>query len=339
MGKQSTRIATALAASLLWLVTGAAPRAAELNSGYIVTNQGALGITRAFDDGQNTVLAFVDLDNQTPQLSGGDGQKIKFRQVDNYAVLPGKFDEVRVTTAGNNSGVMRSAAIQAPVVTAPEAPVVATPVTPVASAPTAFAAVVPNATVTSTNDDILTKSERKPAAQTMALSGDMLASNTAKSSATASAFTKPVAANTGTAVAVAPVNSPVVAPEPSKPTWQGKTPTDAKETNVRPGEPAHTEMHSMSAHAVTSAWSTGTNTSLIRAVNGWAAKSGWRVLWKASMDGKTNDRRIEAPLNFDGTFQEAIKGLFELYQSSPHPFMVDSYPRQLPPLVVITELN
>jgi hypothetical protein len=223
MGKQSTRIATALAASLLWLVTGAAPRAAELNSGYIVTNQGALGITRAFDDGQNTVLAFVDLDNQTPQLSGGDGQKIKFRQVDNYAVLPGKFDEVRVTTAGNNSGVVRSAAIQAPATAVAVAPVAALAVMPVASAATASADVALGTSATGASNGVVAK----PSAQTMAFSGDMPVTNTA----TAGPSPKSGAGSARTIVAIAPAAAPVAAPErpaPPKPAWQGKAPTDAK---------------------------------------------------------------------------------------------------------------
>jgi hypothetical protein len=266
-------MATALAATLLWLVTGAVSRAAELNSGYIVSNQGALGITRAFDDGQNTVLAFVDLDSQTPQLTGADGKKIKFRQVDNYAVLPGKFDEVRVTTVGNNSGVVRSATLQTPVATTPAIPVAANPATPVASAATAFATVLPNATVASANNDVLAKPERKPAAQTMVLSGDMVASNTAAtSSATASAFTKPIAGNTG-AAAIAPVAAPVAAPEPPKPTWQGKAPTDAKVMLLA-----------------------------------WAAKAHWTAIWDAGFTFP-----IKSNIDYDGTFEQAVGAHYTAY--------------------------
>ena len=102
---------------------------------------------------------------------------------------------------------------------------------------------------------------------------------------------------------------------------------------------AHTDMVPVAPHVPPPAWSTGKNTSLMKAVNAWAAKSGWRVLWRSSAGGESKDRRLDAPLNFDGTFEMAIQQLFELYKTSPHPYTVDSYPRQMPPLVVITEMN
>jgi hypothetical protein len=273
MGKQSPRIATALAATLLWVVTGAVSRAAELNSGYIVSNQGALGITRVFDDGQNTVLAFIDLDIQSPQLTGADGKKIKFHQVDNYAVLPGKFDEVRVTTEGNNSGVVRSASIQTPVVGAVPAPTAAFPTGSVVSAATA--AVLP--TTISTNNGLMAKPERPPAAQTMALSGDMVASVAATSITTSNSTTKPSAGEMGAGAAIGPANSPTAAPalppQPPRPTWEGKAPTDAKVMLLA-----------------------------------WAARAHWTAIWDAGFTFPINSN-----LSYDGSFEQAVGAHYTAY--------------------------
>ena len=87
------------------------------------------------------------------------------------------------------------------------------------------------------------------------------------------------------------------------------------------------------------AWDTGKNTSLMKAVAEWAHRAGWRVLWRSSTRLPVNDRRLDAPLHFTGDFQSALKHLFELYKGTAHPFTVDSYPQQLPPLIVITEIN
>ena len=220
MGKQSARIATALAASLLGLVTVDASRAAELNSGYVVSNQGALGITRAFDDGQNTVLAFIDLDSQLPQLRSADGQKITFSRVDNYAVLPGRFDEIRVTTAGNNVGVVRSASIQAPAASTPAV----RPTMPVASEVAAPPYAAPAA---GTDNHLMAQSGPRPAAQTMALSDNAVAAHAANPAAS----TQARAIDTGTMAASPSAAAPVTAaPRPAAPAtvWQGKAPTDAK---------------------------------------------------------------------------------------------------------------
>lgn len=81
-------------------------------------------------------------------------------------------------------------------------------------------------------------------------------------------------------------------------------------------------------------WTTATQ-SLVSSVNLWGAKAGWKVVWKSS-----TDRNLSVPVSFSGTFPDAIKGLFELYANSEHPFRVDSYPNQRPaPLVVISEMK
>jgi hypothetical protein len=96
-----------LLALLLFFVGGAARSAGEINNGYVVTNQTQLGITRAFDDGQNTVIVFADVDSQKPALIDRDGKKIHFQKVGNYAVLPGLYNEVHIAE-GDVYGVLRA---------------------------------------------------------------------------------------------------------------------------------------------------------------------------------------------------------------------------------------
>ncbi|MEY2117135.1 TcpQ domain-containing protein [Rhodanobacter sp. FW106-PBR-R2A-1-13] len=79
-------------------------------------------------------------------------------------------------------------------------------------------------------------------------------------------------------------------------------------------------------------WTSGRDLTLHAVVFSWAHRAGWRVLWHAS-----SDRRIEAPLTFGGSFQGALRNLFELYAKTSNPLKVDAYPDQHPPLVVVSE--
>lgn len=89
-------------------------------------------------------------------------------------------------------------------------------------------------------------------------------------------------------------------------------------------------------------WSTGSETSLQAAIQIWAKKAGWRVVWKAS-----SDRRLLVPLTFRGTFQDAVSHLFQLYADSDaqsstatnNPLYSDVYPMQSPPTVIVTDGN
>lgn len=71
--------------------------AGDVNDNYAVSNQASLGITKAFDDGQNTVVVFVDIEEENPVLTDKAGKKIRYQRVGDYAVLPGLFDEVHVS--------------------------------------------------------------------------------------------------------------------------------------------------------------------------------------------------------------------------------------------------
>lgn len=51
----------------------------------------------------------------------------------------------------------------------------------------------------------------------------------------------------------------------------------------------------------------------------WCKQSGWQLIWQT----QDLDYPIEAPLNFNGTFQEAIAQIFPLYDNAPRRFTVD----------------
>lgn len=65
------------------------------------TTQSAAGIIRAFDDGQHTIVQFVDLEKSQPVFSDGEGNSLEHEVRGQYAVLPQIFSHVAVkTTAG-----------------------------------------------------------------------------------------------------------------------------------------------------------------------------------------------------------------------------------------------
>ncbi|VXC24438.1 Pilus assembly protein PilL [Pseudomonas sp. 8Z] len=66
-------------------------------------------------------------------------------------------------------------------------------------------------------------------------------------------------------------------------------------------------------------WTAETGSTLRESVEAWAARANWKVKWLA----KGLDYPIEAPLTFEGTFQDAIGELFPLYDSAPRPFYVN----------------
>ncbi|WP_225789610.1 TcpQ domain-containing protein [Pseudomonas sp. Marseille-P8916] len=66
-------------------------------------------------------------------------------------------------------------------------------------------------------------------------------------------------------------------------------------------------------------WTAEVGSTLRETVEGWAKKANWRVIWAQ----EDLNYPIEAPLRFEGSFQEAIKQLFPLYDNAPRPFVVD----------------
>lgn len=66
-------------------------------------------------------------------------------------------------------------------------------------------------------------------------------------------------------------------------------------------------------------WTAEVGSTLRDSVEGWAKKARWRVIWAQ----EDLNYPIEAPLHFEGSFQEAIKQLFPLYDNAPRSFVVD----------------
>lgn len=65
------------------------------------TTQSAAGVIRAFDDGQHTIVQFIDLEKSQPVFSDGEGNSLEYEVRGQYAVLPQIFSHVAVnTTAG-----------------------------------------------------------------------------------------------------------------------------------------------------------------------------------------------------------------------------------------------
>ena len=66
-------------------------------------------------------------------------------------------------------------------------------------------------------------------------------------------------------------------------------------------------------------WTAEVGSTLRDSVEEWAKKARWRVIWAQ----EDLNYPIEAPLHFEGSFQEAIRQLFPLYDNAPRSFVVD----------------
>ena len=66
-------------------------------------------------------------------------------------------------------------------------------------------------------------------------------------------------------------------------------------------------------------WTASTGSTLRQTVEGWAATANWKLIWKVD----DLDYPIDAPLRFEGSFQEAIEQIFPLYDAAPRAFVVD----------------
>ncbi len=72
-------------------------------------------------------------------------------------------------------------------------------------------------------------------------------------------------------------------------------------------------------------WTATSGSTLRQTVEAWAARAKWTLIWKVD----DLDYSIDAPLRFEGSFEEAIKEIFPLYDSAPRSFVVDGSPAQL----------
>ncbi len=66
-------------------------------------------------------------------------------------------------------------------------------------------------------------------------------------------------------------------------------------------------------------WTAETGSTLQETVEAWAKKANWQLIWSQ----RDLDYPIQAPLRFEGSFQDAIRELFPLYDNAPRSFVVD----------------
>lgn len=145
------------------------------------------------------------------------------------------------------------------------------------------------------------------------------------------------------APAAVPVTPP--APAPVAPTAQvtpaaarsvaGVTPAATVATKVPVSAPAVTAPLPAFKPAAIAApretWEARKGSTLRKSVTSWAERAGWDLDWKA----QDLDYPIEAPLHFEGSFEEAIGKLFPLYDQAERSFQVKGSRAQK--LLIISE--
>lgn len=74
----------------------------------------------------------------------------------------------------------------------------------------------------------------------------------------------------------------------------------------------------------TTRWTAPVGSTLHKTITDWCKQAGWQLVWSP----EDLDYPIEAPLSFNGSFQEAIAQIFPLYDHAPRRFAVDGNPVQ-----------
>lgn len=114
-----------------------------------------------------------------------------------------------------------------------------------------------------------------------------------------------------------PKSVPLLNSPPPKSAASTIKPVTATSVVTTPTKPAGTVVALPKPLAQT--WAAATGSTLRQTVEGWAATANWRLIWKVD----DLDYPIDAPLRFEGSFQEAIKQIFPLYDAAPRSFVVD----------------
>lgn len=96
------RAASCALLAMALAVSNTAAAATNYSFDYTLTGASALGIDRAFDDGKNTVLRFINTisDHDRPTVTGADGTVLQTRVIGPYLVLPGVQHHVLVYSKG-----------------------------------------------------------------------------------------------------------------------------------------------------------------------------------------------------------------------------------------------
>lgn len=71
-------------------------------------------------------------------------------------------------------------------------------------------------------------------------------------------------------------------------------------------------------------WEARTGESLRVVINNWSKRANYTVAWEA----EDLDYPIDAPLRFEGSYEEAVASIFDLYKSAQRSFIVDGHREQ-----------
>ncbi|MGZ0717718.1 PFGI-1 class ICE element type IV pilus protein PilL2 [Pseudomonas gessardii] len=142
----------------------------------------------------------------------------------------------------------------------------------------------------------------------------------------------PITASSSTSAPAKPLSTPV-APAKDGPITQpsaqavaasstlkssSPAPNTTKPATVVPTQPSTAKVVQASK-PLPQVWTASTGSTLRQTVEGWAATANWKLIWKVD----DLDYPIDAPLRFEGSFQQAIKEIFPLYDGAPRSFVVD----------------
>lgn len=177
----------------------------------------------------------------------------------------------------------------------------------------------PNTTVPTSTTDVVVAVVPVPAP--ISTSSPVVAPN----AATASSLSSVVTAKDGSiptatpsaAAKPAPVSVPPAPSAPSQPALPKPAPTVV--TTAGNSVPAAEVKPAAPVRPLPQVWTAEAGSTLRESVEEWAKKARWKVIWAQ----EDLNYPIDAPLHFEGSFQEAIKQLFPLYDNAPRSFVVD----------------
>lgn len=133
------------------------------------------------------------------------------------------------------------------------------------------------------------------------------------------AATSPAASSSSTQAVLPPV-APAKDGPITKPTTAAPSSTAMSNSAILAKPPVATATPALRPQP--QVWAAEPGSTLRDSVEAWAKRANWHVIWRA--DGL--DYPIEAPLRFEGTFQDAIGQVFPLYDKAPRPFYVNVSP-------------
>lgn len=81
------------------------------------------------------------------------------------------------------------------------------------------------------------------------------------------------------------------------------------------------------------AWTASVGSTLRQTITDWCKRAGWQLIWNQ----EDLDYPIEAPLSFNGTFEEAVAQIFPLYDNAPRRFVVDGSSNSSQRIVYVSE--